>query len=139
MKRKSKYSVKDFLVTLQIEINPLVNKVGVHKYQKDIPSLIYPMYLNPSNSSYQRASLSHVFTNYPNPTISSKLHPPINGLFQCFPHAPKLLFILRFGEVCVWIKNLSRMYNWRGRSRGKLKRNGVDDCGFTITNSQVYS
>ena len=86
-----------------------------------------------------KKALSLVFTSYPNPTISSKLHPPINGLFQCFPHAPKLLFILRFGEVCVWTKNLSRMYNWRGRSRGKLKRNGVDDCGFTIANSQVYS
>ena len=78
------------------------------------------MYLNPPSSSYQQTSLSYVFTSYLNPAISSKLHPPINGFFQCFPHAPKLLSTLRLGEVSAWAKNLSRICNWRGRSRGKL-------------------
>ena len=34
------------------QIDPLVNKVGVQRYQKDPPSLIYQMYLNPPSSSY---------------------------------------------------------------------------------------
>ena len=68
-KRKLKYLAKNLSAALQAEINPLVNKVGVQEYQKDPPSLIYPMYLNPLSSSYQRASLSHVFTSYLNLAI----------------------------------------------------------------------
>ena len=83
------------------------------------------MYLNPPSSSSQWTSLSLVFTSYSDLAISSKLHPPINDFFQYFPHAPKLLLTLRLGEVSVWAKNLSRICNWR-------------DCGFTISNSQVY-
>ena len=93
------------------QIDPLANKVGVQRYQKDPPSLIYQMYLNPSSSSYQRTSSSHVFTSYLDLIISSKLHPPINGFFQCFPHTPKLLSTLRLGEISVWAKNLSRICN----------------------------
>ena len=119
-KRKPKYLVKNLSVALQSEIDPLVNKVRVHEYQKVPPSLIYPMYLNPPSSSYQRASWSYVFTSYPDPTISSKLHPPLKGFFQCFPYAPKLLSTLSLGEVSVWAKNLSRICRWRGRSKRKL-------------------
>ena len=97
------------------------------------------MYQNPPSSSYQQASWSHVFTSYPNPAISSKLHPSVNGFFQCFSYAPKLLSTLILGEVSVQAKNLSRICKWRDRSRGNLQRNVVDDCGFTISNSQVYS
>ena len=107
---------------LPSQIDPLVNKVGVQRYQKGPPNLIYQMYLNPPSSSYQRTSSSHVFTSYLDPVISSKLHPPINGFFQCFPHAPKLLSTLRLDEISVWAKNLSRICNWRGRSRGKLRK-----------------
>ena len=102
-------------------IDSLVNKVKVQGYQKDPQSLIYPMYLNPSSSSYQRASPSHVFISYPDPVISTKLHPPIDGFLQYFPHTPKLLSTLRLSEVSIWVKNLSRICNWRGRSRGKLR------------------
>ena len=80
-KRKPKYSAKNLSVALQAEIDPLVNKVGIHKYQKDPQSLIYPMYFNPPSSSYQWVSRSHVFTSYPDPAISSKLHLPINDFF----------------------------------------------------------
>ena len=138
LKRKPKYSTKILSAALQAYIYPLVNKVGVHKYQKDLSSLIYPMYLNPLNSIYQWASQSHVFTSYLNLTISSKLHPPINGFFQCFPYAPKLSTLI-LGEINVQTKNLSRKWRWRGRSRGKLQRYSVDNCGYTISNSQVYS
>ena len=137
-KWKPKYSVKNLSATLQAEIDPLVNKVRVHKYQKHPPSLIYPMYLNPSSSNYQRASPSYIFTSYLDPAISSKLYLLIDGFFQYFPHEPKLHSAFRLGEVSVWAKNLSRMCNWRGRSRGKLKRNCIDYCGFTISNFRVY-
>ena len=120
-KRKPKYLVKNLSVALQSKIDPLVNKVRVHKYQKVPPSLIYSMHLNPPSFSYQRASSSLVFTIYPDPEISSKLHPPIDGFFQCFRHAPKLHLALRLDEVIIWAKNLSRICNWRGRSRGKLR------------------
>ena len=100
--------------------NPLVNKVGVQGYQKDSPSLIYSIYLNSPSSSYQWASPNYVFTSYLDLAISSKLHPPIDGFFQYFPYAPKLLSTLRMDEVSVWAKNLSRMCRWRGRSKGKL-------------------
>ena len=99
----------------------LVNKFGVQEYQKDPPSLIYPMYLNPPSSSSKQISPNLVFTSYPNPAISFKLHLPINGLFQCLPHTPKLLSTLRLGKLSVWVKNLSRICNWRGSSREKLR------------------
>ena len=103
-KRKSKYSAKNLSAALQAKIDPLVNKVGVHKYQKDPLNLIYPMYLNPPSFSYQRASWSHVFTSYTDPAISSKLHLPIDGFFQYLSYAPKLLSTLKLGEVNVWAK-----------------------------------
>ena len=120
-KRKPKYLVKNLSVALQSKIDPLVHKVRVHEYQKVSPSLIYPMYLNPPSSSYQRASPGHVFTSYLDSIVSSKLHLPINGFFQCFPHAPKLPSTLRLGEVSVWAKNLYMICNWRGRKKGKLR------------------
>ena len=81
--------------------DPLVNKFGVQEYQKDPPSLIYQMYLNPPSSSSKQISPNLVFTSYPNPAIIFKLHPPINGLFQCLLHAPKLLSTLKLGKVSV--------------------------------------
>ena len=101
--------------------DPLVNKFGVQRYQKDPPSLIYPTYLNPPSSSSKRTSPNLIFTSYSDLVISSKLHPPITGLFQCLPHSPKLISTLRLGKVSVWAKNLSRICNWRGRSKEKLR------------------
>ena len=121
-KRKPKYSTKNLSTALQVEIDPLVNKVGVHKCQKDPSSPIHPMYLNPTSCSYQWASWSHVFISYLDPAISSKLHPPTNDFFECFPYAPKLLSTLRLGEISVQAKNLSRICNQRGRSREKLRK-----------------
>ena len=96
--------MKNLSAVLQAEIDLLVNKVGVHKYKKNPSSLIYLMYLNPLSSNYQRASCSHVFTSYLDLAISSKLHLPIDGFFQYFPYAPKLLSTLRLGEENVWAK-----------------------------------
>ena len=84
-KKKLKYLTKNLSTVLQAEIDPLVDKVGVHEYQKDPPSLIYPIYLNPPSSNYQRTSPSHIFASHLDPVISSKLHPPIDGFFQYFP------------------------------------------------------
>ena len=96
--------MKNLSTVLQAEIDPLVNKVGVQKYQKDPSSLIYLMYLNPPSSNYQQALQSHVFTSYLDPTISSKLRPPIDVFFQYFSYAQKLLSTLRLGEVNIWAK-----------------------------------
>ena len=63
LKRKLKYSTKNLSAALHAEIDPLVNKVGVHEYQKNPPSLIYPIYLNPPSSSYQWALPSYFFTS----------------------------------------------------------------------------
>ena len=30
------------------------------------------------------------------------------------------------------------MCKWRGRSIGNFRGNGVDDCGYTISNSKVF-
>ena len=111
IKEETKILGKRSLYGPSSRIDLLVNKVRVQGYYKKPPSLIYPKYLNPRNSNYQRTSLSHVFTSYPNPAISSKLHPPIDGFFHYFPHAPKLLSTLRLGEVSIWAKNLSKICN----------------------------
>ena len=42
------------------------------------------------------------------------------------------------GEVSVWANNLSRMYRWRGSSRGKPRKNVQMIVGMTISNSQVF-
>ena len=43
-KRKLKNSAKNLSTTLQVEIDPLDNKVGSTRIIKDPPSLVYPMY-----------------------------------------------------------------------------------------------
>ena len=122
---------KNLSTAFQAKINPLVNKIGVHKYQKDSRSLIYPMYLKPPSSNYQRASQNHVFISYLDHAVSSKLHLPINSLFQCFPHAPKLLSTLRLGEVSVWAKNLSMMFTiFSQKFLGKTPYNFVGNMGL---------
>ena len=63
-------------------IDPLVNKVGVQYIKKTLSILIYPKYLNPLSSSYQRASSSHISISYSNLKISSKLYLSFNGFFQ---------------------------------------------------------
>ena len=89
------------------------------------------MYLNPQSSSYQWALLSHVFISYLDHAVSSKLHLPINSLFQCFPHAPKLLSTLRLGEVSVWVKNLSMMFTiFSQKFLGKTPYNFVGNMGL---------
>ena len=42
LKRKPKYTAKNLYAALQAEIALLVNKIGVHEYQKDYPRIIYP-------------------------------------------------------------------------------------------------
>ena len=121
IEEKTEVFSEKHLCSPPIQNDPLVNKFGVQRYQKDPPSLIYPTYLNPPSSSSKQTSPNLIFTSYPDPAISSKLHSPINGFFQCLPHTPKLISTLRLGKVSVWTKNHSRICNWRGRSREKLR------------------
>ena len=50
--KKLKYLAKNLSAALQADIDPLVNKFGVHEYQKYLLSLIYTMYLNPLSSCH---------------------------------------------------------------------------------------
>ena len=58
------------------------------------------------------------------------------GFFQCFSTAPKPHFTLKLSVVRVWAINLSRIWIWRGRSRGKPQRIVQMIVGITISNSQ---
>ena len=101
----------------QLNTGYLITKIQANLARNKANTWLNKFNLTPPNYSSQRTSPSLIFTSYLNPTISSKLHPPINCFFQCFPHTSKLLSTLRLGEVSVWAKNLSRICNWRGRSR----------------------
>ena len=89
--------------------------VGIHEKARDPPSLIYPLYLSPPSSYFNKASQ--------NPVLSSSPDLPINPitstnpwlLFQCFPAAPNLHLTLSDGVVSVWANNLSMVWKWRGR------------------------
>ena len=66
-KWKLKNSTKNLSTTLQVEIDPLVNKLEYTNIKK---SLIYTMYLSPPSSCYQWTSRNLVFTSFPDPAIS---------------------------------------------------------------------
>ena len=50
--------------------------VGIPRLLRDPTSLIYPMYLNPPSSYFNKASWNHVLSSSPNPATSSILHLP---------------------------------------------------------------
>ena len=50
--------------------------IGIHGLTRDLPSLIYPMYLSPPNSYSNKASRNRVLSNFPDPAISFMLHLP---------------------------------------------------------------
>ena len=43
--------------------------VGIHGLARDPPSLIYLLYLSPSNSYSNKVSRNYVLSSFPNPTI----------------------------------------------------------------------
>ena len=71
---------------------------------KDPLNLVYPIYLSPPNSCYQRTSRNLIFTSYPNPAIwliaFTKPHWLLLANPQNFPNF-KTLFTLRLGVSCV--------------------------------------
>ena len=70
-KRKSKNSTKNLSTTLQVEIDPLMNKLEYMNNKRPFkPNL--PNVLEPSN----KVTPNYVFTNFPDPAISSILHLP---------------------------------------------------------------
>ena len=50
--------------------------VGIHGLARDIPSLIYSMYLSPPSSYSNKAFRNHVLSSSPDPATSSMLHLP---------------------------------------------------------------
>ena len=85
---------------------------------KDPPNLVYPMYLSPPSSCYQRTSKSLVFTSFPDPAIcpipSAKLHRLFLANLQNFPSS-KTLSTLWKGGLCLGTNLLSMYDNGRGK------------------------
>ena len=50
--------------------------VGIHGVARDPPSLIYPLYLSPPSSYFNKASRNHVLSNSLDPATNSMLHLP---------------------------------------------------------------
>ena len=50
--------------------------VGIHGLARDPPSLIYPLYLSPPSSYFNKTSRNRVLSSFPDPATSSMLHPP---------------------------------------------------------------
>ena len=50
--------------------------IGIHGLVRDLPSLIYPLYLSPLSSYSNKASRNHVLYSFLDPTTSSMLHLP---------------------------------------------------------------
>ena len=50
--------------------------VRIHELARDLPSLIYPIYLSPPSSYSNKTSQNRVLSSFPDPTINSMLHPP---------------------------------------------------------------
>ena len=50
--------------------------VGIHELVRDSPSLIYPMYLNPPNSYFNKTTWNHVLFSSLDLATSSMLHLP---------------------------------------------------------------
>ena len=117
LKRKSKNSVKNLYATLQVKIDPLLNKLEYMNNNRP-PNLVYPMYLSPPSSCYQRTSKSLVFTSFPDPAIclipSAKPHRLLLANLQNFPSS-KTLSTLWKGGLCLGTNLLSMYDNGRGR------------------------
>ena len=50
--------------------------VGIHGLARDPLSLIYPLYLSPPSSYFNKTSRNRVLSSSPNPATSSVLHLP---------------------------------------------------------------
>ena len=136
-KRKLKNSEKNLSTTLQVEINPLVNKLE-YMNNKRFSKPSQPHVLEPFKLLLPMGFLESYLHQLSRSRNLAQFHLPLNGSFQCFPKASKLDSTLRLGEISVWVKNLSRMQRWRDRSRGKPRENVQMIVGLKISNSQVF-
>ena len=50
--------------------------VGIHGLKRDPPSIIYPLYLSPPSSYYNKASRNRILSSSLDPATSSMLHLP---------------------------------------------------------------
>ena len=50
--------------------------IEIHGLARDPPSLIYPLYLSPSSTYFNKASQNRVLSSSPDPATSSMLHLP---------------------------------------------------------------
>ena len=119
-KRKPKNSVKNLSATLQVEINPLVNKLEyTNNKRPSKPSLLN--ILSPPSFCYQQTSQNLVFTSFLNPTIYSIASAKPHWLLLANPQSfssSKTLYTLKMCGLCLGT-NLPKMYD---NGRGKEKR-----------------
>ena len=132
LKRKSKNWTKNLSITLQVEIDPLVNKLEYTNNKIPFkPSL--PIVLEPPSSCYQRTSRSLVFTRFPDPAIrpiaSTKPYWLLLENPQSFPSS-KTLSTLWKCMCCVWVQIF-----FQGMTMGDGRRRGYNDFSLRMSSS----
>ena len=120
LKKKSKNLAKNLFTTLQVEIDPLVNKLSI-QIAKDLSSLVYPMYLSPPSSCYQWTSWSLVFTSFLDPAIPPncirQASPPSFGKSLNLSKLQNTLYTLKMCGLYLSTNLLSRYENGRGNEK----------------------
>ena len=86
---------------------------------KDCPNLVYPLYLSPPSSCYQRTFQSFVFTSFPDPVIPPDCIRQASlasfGKSQMLPKLQNTLYTLNRCGLCLDTNLLSRYDNGRGK------------------------
>ena len=89
--------------------------VRIHGWEKDLPSLIYPLYVSPPSSYSNKASQNYVLYNTPDPATSSMLYLPSFASSNASQQHQKPHLTLSKGVVSVCAINLSMVWKWRCR------------------------
>ena len=92
---------------------------------KDPSSLVYPMYLTPPSSCYQRTSKSLIFTSFPDLAIPPDCIRQASlvsfGKLQMLHKLQNTLYILNRCELCLGTNLISRYNNGRGEGEEATK------------------
>ena len=132
-KRKSKNLTKNLSAVPPSGNQSTRQLVGIHGLTRDLPSLIYPMYLRPPSSYSNKASRNRVLSNSSDPTIrpiaSTKPHQLLLAIPQSFPNS-KILSTLYIGVGCVLVQISSQSMTMRERWR-----RGYNDFALRMSSS----
>ena len=132
-KRKSKNLTKNLSAVPPSGNQSTRQLVGIHGLERDLPSLIYPMYLRPPSSYSNKASRNRVLSNSSDPTIrpiaSTKPHRLLLAIPQSFPNS-KILSTLYIGVGCVLVQISSQSMTMR-----EGWRKGYNDFSLRMSSS----